>query len=269
MAQTNTSHYLSNQERSFIFSLYSQGFSFSLIKTEFYALYHKIIYNSTISDICKKVEATGSVETLAKSGRPRIYNERECRGIVRNSLKSQTRSKRDLTEEEKINPKEASDRTIRRILTTNKVVSRIIPKRMDALTKDHVKQRLKFGNDHLHWDVHDWGLIVFSDESDLLPVKYGRQYVRLKEGQKFVDVIPLRETAKKEVTIKVWGTISFLGVGTLIRYEDTMDAITYKDILQDHLFQEYPMLENSAMELEGPIGELPRFGFVQVDFSHC
>jgi len=134
---------------------------------------------------------------------------------------------------------------------------------MDALTKDHVKQRLKFGNDHLHWDVHDWGLIVFSDESDLLPVKYGRQYVRLKEGQKFVDVIPLRETAKKEVTIKVWGTISFLGVGTLIRYEDTMDAITYKDILQDHLFQEYPMLENSAMELEGPIGELPRFGFVQ------
>lgn len=118
---------------------------------------------------------------------------------------------RDLTEEEKINPKEASDRTIRRILTTNKVVSRIIPKRMDTLTKDHVKQRLKFGNDHLHWDVHDWELIVFSDEADLLPVKCGRQYVRLKEGQKFVDVIPLRETAKKEVTIKVWGTTSFLG----------------------------------------------------------
>ena len=42
-----------------------------------------------------------------------------------------------------------------------------------------------------------------------------------------------------------------------------MDALKYRGILESHLFQEYPMLENSAMELEGPADELPRFNFVQ------
>jgi len=70
-------------------------------------------------------------------------------------------------------------------------------------------------------------LVIFSDEADLMPVYQFREYVRLREDQKLVDVVPLSEHRQKLVTIKVWGTISCFGVGLLIRFEGTMDSKKY------------------------------------------
>ena len=66
-----------------------------------------------------------------------------------------------------------------------------------------------------------------------------------------VDIVPIREKAKKNLTIKVWGTISHLGVGPLIRYYETMNATKYEGILDIYLLQEYSMLNGSEMEEEG------------------
>ena len=267
MNSKSHNHYLSNEERSYIFSLHKQGFSYQSIKTEFKKQFHKTIYNSTINGIIEKVEATGSVETLPKSGRPKIYNERESRTIIRASLAKPLDSLNSLVKDEEINPKGASEGTFRNILSSHKVVSRVLPKRMADLTKDHVKDRLFFANEHLHWDVDDWQLVIFSDEADLFPKKTGKQYVRFKEGQKLVDIIPLREGTKKFITIKVWGAISSLGPGPLVRYEETMKGIKYRGILIRHLFQNYPMLESSRMEEEDQEDQVPAWAFVQDNAS--
>lgn len=263
MIKTNTTHYLSNEERSYIFILHNEGFSYNTIKAKFKGQYHKLIYDSTINDICKKVRVTSSVETLNKSGRPPNYNEREQRAIVRACLKEPTTSIRELVEEEDINPKGASRQTISRILSSHKVFTRVLSKQMSRLTKDQVKARRNFAEHYLHWDFYDWQLVIFSDEADLIPTKCGKKYVRLKEGQSLVDVVPPKEKAEKLITIKVWGAISSLGVGPLVRYEGTMKASKYLDILIRHLFQAYPMLEGSIMEEEGSEDALPPWSFVQ------
>jgi len=208
-SSTNINHYLSNEQRLLIYNLYEKGYSFNSIKEEFRTLYGRVIYNTTIIDICDKVKATGSVETLPKSGRPLVYDEREKRGIIRASLKNRTQSIRDLTSDPIINPKRVSTETLRSLLSSNRVVSRILPRRMDDLTKDNIKKRKAFADRHLQWKTCDWELVIFSDEADLFLVKCGKEYIRLREEEKLVDIVPIRESAKKNLTIKVWDNITF------------------------------------------------------------
>ena len=214
-----------------------------------------------------KVRVTGSVADRPKSGRPFIYNEREDRALVRASLQDPLKSTRDIVDDREINHKRAYRGTINTILKTHKVTSRLLPRRMSDLTSDHLKERLMFAKEHLHWDFYDWSLVVFCDESDLLPTKCGSEYVRMKEGQKLVDIAPLRQTPKRDVTIKVWGAVSSLGIGPLVRYQDTMNALKYRDTLEETLFQEYPMIELSRIEEEGPQDQWPTFSFAQDNAS--
>ena len=262
MSATKQTHYLTNDQRLFIVFLYKKGNSFTSIIKEFQKTYQRTIYNSTISDVVAKEKAYGSVETLDKSGRPSIYDQREERILVNAIMKEPTKSIRDIADDPLLNPKGASKTTINDVLLNNKVTSRVLPKRLPDLTKKHVAKRKKFSKDHLNWDTSDWELVIFSDESDLFPVKCGRQFVHLRENQTIMDIIPITLERQKELTIKVWGAISFDGVGPLVRYEDSMNGIKYRNILTNHLLPTYPWLESSMMEEEPLEDELPTFKFV-------
>lgn len=263
ITRSKSNHYLTTSQREFIFTTRQKGNSHEMTKTQFQTEFHKPTYNSTIDDICNKVMVTGSVADLPKSGRRTIYTDRECRRIVRAALKDRTKSIRDLTADPDVNPKGACFETIRSILVSNSVVSRILPKRMEDLNKANLKDRRAFAKRHIEWDVSDWNLIIFSDEADLFPVKCGKEYVRLREGEKLVDVVPVRAGYKKNLTVKVWGSISSLGVGPLIRYEKTMNASKYINLLNRHLLRFYPELEDTRMEEEVEAEQLPPFCFMQ------
>ena len=51
---------------------------------------------------------------------------------------------------------------------------------------------------------------------------------------------------QKKITIKVWGAISFWGVGPLIRIEGTMKGDKYLKTLREHLEPLLPNLTNLA-----------------------
>ena len=53
-------------------------------------------------------------------------------------------------------------------------------------------------------------MIVFSDEADLLPIKCRKPSVRLRRKQNQLDVMVLEGRPKRNLTIKVWGSISYL-----------------------------------------------------------
>ena len=65
---------------------------------------------------------------------------------------------------------------------------------MDDLSADNGKIRKKFSKLHLDWDIHDWNLVVFSDEADLLPVYFGKEYIRLRRSQSLLEVLEPRRT---------------------------------------------------------------------------
>lgn len=122
------------------------------------------------------------------------------------------------------NPKKASKTTLNDMLLKNDVIAKPYPLRMDDLKEKNIKERKKFAKAYKHWKKSDWELVVFSDEADLLPTKCGKRYVRIRVGQDPSTVLPPSKEASKNLTIKVWGAISSIGVGSLVRYDGTMAA---------------------------------------------
>ena len=63
-----------------------------------------------------------------------------------------------------------------------------------------------------------WNFVIFSDERDLFPKKYGKEYVRAKKKQDLPKVILPKPYAQNDLTIKAWVAISSYGVGPLVKY---------------------------------------------------
>ncbi len=253
---------LSPEQKHFIVIKHQEGVSWSEIKTLFKQKFGRVIYNSTINDLVDKVNETGSTEERRRSGRPIIYDERAQRAIVRQAIKSNDKSIRDLSKDIDINPKKASKDTLNRILILNKVCSIIKPLRLKDLTLNNVRSRKKFARKFLNWSEDDWKKVIFSDESDLLPTKCGKVYVRLRQNQNVLDVAPPEEASKKFLTVKVWGAISSKGIGPLVRYEGTLNAERYRDILEDNLLENYPELRSIDTVTEGHNCQSSRFLFM-------
>lgn len=257
MIKSESQYYLTIDQRLFIVNKHKIGISYADLKEEFYQLYHREIYDSTISRTWNRYLERGSVEDLERSGRPSIYSEREERAFVRESLKHPEQSIRDLANDPIVNPKHASKTTLNDVLLDNDVISKAYPLRMDDLTEKNIKKRKRFAKTYKSWQKCDWDLVIFSDESDILPTKCGKRYIRLRVGQDPTTAILPQKASKKNLTIKVWGVVSSLGVGPLVRYDGTMKADKYLEMLQTHLIQAFPFLEtpylgDHRMEIEMP-----------------
>jgi len=257
MSALKQSHFLTTEQRGLIVRLNNEGKSQNFIQNQMEIEHGRTVHRVTITRICQKEKETNTVEDKPRSGRPRIYNDTEERWIVRQAVKNNEMSLQDLAMEEEINPKGASPNTINRILWSHKISTIVCPKRIDDLSIQNIKDRKVFANNYLQWSKSDWDLVIFSDESDLLPTKCGRKYLRLREGQKLVEAMPIRKGSKKLLTVKVWGMVSSLGVGPLVRYNDTMDGDKYLKLLQRYLFQVYPQLENAIIMENDPNCGLP------------
>ena len=209
------------------------------------------------------MEETKSTAERPRSGRPKIYNEREQRNIVRQSILALGEGVRMLAEDENINPKGASKSTINNILISNKIFSIVRPLRLKDLTIPNVRKRKKFANSHIDWSEDDWKRIIFSDESDLFPTYGDKEYVRIRENQNILDVVPLNQESQRFLTVKVWGVISARGVGPLVRYRGNLKSTDYKEILEAHLLQNYPYLRNQYRREDG--SERPPRDFLFMD----
>lgn len=248
----SSSRSLTTEQRDFIIVLHSQKKTYPEIKDAFFKAFRKDIYDSTISRLVTKKKETGTVDDRDRPGRPPIYGEREERALVRYALQNPKESLRELERNREVNFKEASKQTLSRVFEKYDVVSRVLPSRLEDLTKDHVKSRKKFANEHINWTFDDWSQVVFSDEADIFPTYCGKQYMRVKRGQNPLEVVGPGGGLQKKLTIKVWGAISSRGVGPLIQYQESMRKKKYLTLLKGHLLQNYPDLENGLDIEEDP-----------------
>ena len=255
---------LTANQKEYIISLPKTGNSYNTIIQKCRTRFHKTIYKGTISKIKQKSLVKGNVEKNNNPirGRPPIYNDREQRNLVRKSLKKPTTSIHDLTIDPDINPKGAGKSTIHNMFRAFQILSRVISRRNDDMTRKNMVQRLKFAREHLDWERSEWNLVVFADEADLFPIRSGKSYIHFRGNQKRPVIEAPEEVPTRKITIKVLGFISSLGVGPLIRYNGTMDKIKYRDLLQRHLFQAFPFLENPEIDEMGADDQLELWKFM-------
>ena len=216
----------------------------------------KIISKGTITKIKEKYKIKENVENNSRVNcdRAPIYYERDQRIIVRKTLLKPMASIRDLALDSNINPKGASKSTLHNILLAAKVISRVLSKRQDELSRKIRLQRILFA---LKLKKKRLGFSNFFRWSWLFPTKSGNRYVYMKKGQSISMIKGPLEVPTKKITIKVFGFISSIGVGPLIKYQRTMNKRKYSGLLKERLFQEYPFLENADMAKEW-FGDPPR-----------
>ena len=114
---------------------------------------------------------------------------------------------------------------------------------VEEISQGAKEERLAFALDSFE-KKRNWSLCIFSDESDLFPDKVGKLHYRRYEGERVeLDLGPSYRWDPRKV--KVWGSISYNGVGTLVRYYGNLNSIDFVKILEQNLLRDYPLLRGT------------------------
>ena len=171
---------LSHDDRMKIVILREEGYSMEAIGSRMKCSH------SAVSKTLKRVRESGSVNDRPRSGRPRLSSARENRELVRISLRDRrltsTQLKREWSETSQVS---GSSRTVRRRLDDAGLYGRVARKK-PLLTDRHKLIRLNWAKEHKNWSVHDWNMVIWSDESKFnLFGSDGRVYIRRRIREDF------------------------------------------------------------------------------------
>ena len=203
-----------------------------------------LVSQSAISKIISKYREEKQVEDRPRSGRPKILSEEEEKALVKAVEHDRTLTANKIFNDQNLNPpgpSHISSRTISRTLNSYGLLDSTDV--IEEIPEEAIKQRLRLA---LKWQKENlnWERVVFSDESDLFPDKQGKLHYRRYKGER-VDLdlgITYRWDPRK---VKVWGAISHNGVGTLIRYNETVKKSVYIEFLQRTLLSDFPLLRGT------------------------
>jgi len=216
-----------------------------LIIEEVQNRYQRTIVHSTINRLWMKFQRTGSTQDLPRSGRPQALNEREERVIVRNLLTIPGTSIKSIALDRARAGQPGSRRTIARTARRNKLIPRT-SNRGKEITGRNIIKRLAWAKIMRLWTVLEWRFIVFTDETLLYPKRTKGRVIWYRQSS-----LPRHEEEPdlRLKGVKVWGFISYTGNRGLVKFEETMNAANYKDLLDNHLREAVPQEEDPAYEL--------------------
>ncbi|GBC05935.1 hypothetical protein RclHR1_06510002 [Rhizophagus clarus] len=142
--------HISLEKRTRICTLINEGYSSHYIASK------ENVDQSSVIRIKQKVEATGSVKDLPKTGHPRIFTSHDERNVVRLITTGECSTAADIQKKLKSDDQiDVSVCTVKRTLHRNGLSSRIKRKK-PYLKKKHREQRLKFAKKYRNWSVEDW-----------------------------------------------------------------------------------------------------------------
>ena len=104
--------------------------------------------------------------------------------------------------------------------------------RKNEVRPNNMILRLEFAKSHADWKEEQWGKIIFSDESDLYPFRTHRCVIRRKPDE---IVIPRLENDLDTKSIKIWGYISYEGVGSIYRLDSDLNSSIYMKVLENNI----------------------------------
>lgn len=188
---------------------------------------------STVSQLIRQFNTTGSSSAGKSSGRPRVTSKRDDTCIGRCSRIHPTYSSSQIKVETGVT---ASCRTIRRRLFSEFHLPARRPAKKPLLNKQQRLKRVKFCRKYLHWTSADWAKVLFSDETTLSQFGTPTTLVRRPPDTRYLPRYTV-STMKHPPKIMVWGCFSAAGRGSLyfVPPSKMVNAVLYKDILNSKL----------------------------------
>ena len=171
---------------------------------------------------------TGDVKDLKSSGRPKALNSREERFIARMFQNQPGLSVKWATINILINSKPVKRTTMRRTLRGQGLIPKTSERGKEILRRNKIK-RVAFARDHKNWGENDWASIIFSDESQLFPMRTVSAVSWVRKGEPANQ--PEEENLRNK-NIRVWAYIAYNGDRRIHRFQETMTSIKYKRLLE-------------------------------------
>jgi len=237
-------HEIPDHVRWYIIGQDTLGLYQSAIVNLVWENFHIATTQSAISKIISKYRTTGIVEGMPREGRPKKLSRETEIKILRVVKKDRTLNATQISRDQNLNPFgdfHVCARTLSRALNchglkdSTDIIQQIPP---DAQT-----ERFNFAVQCQKNNL-DWRSIIFTDESDLFPDKQGKLHYRRYEGE-MVDLDVGIETRWDPRKVKVWGSISYDGVGRLVKYTKTVKSDKYIEFLNDVLLEDFPGLRGT------------------------
>ena len=190
---------------------------------------------STIGNLIIKWKTHGTTINRPRTGAPRKISTRAFRMIARKVTKDRNTTRGELQKELEGSGIVVTKPTISNALRREGFKSRTARK-TPLLKKKHLRDRLKFANDHLHEPDGYWDKIIWSDETKIeLFGKNTTRRVWRKDGTAYDPKNTIPTVKFGGGSIMVWGCFTSKGPGALHIIEGKMDATKYVEILNNCL----------------------------------
>lgn len=209
------------------------------------------VHRTTVWRLMARWRATGSVVDGRRSGRPKVTVPRMDRYVRLSVLRNRRLNATDIQNKlHRVYGVRLSDQTIRNRLHAAGLRARIPVKRpaMSALNR---VRRLRWCRQHRRWNFHDWGNVLFSDESRFCLKKVdGRVHVWRRRGERYSSTCIQDVTPYGGGSVMVWGGISSNGRTALVPIDGNLNARGYiDDVLEPHAIpQVYGMGPNAVLQ---------------------
>lgn len=189
---------------------------------------------ATVSRVIDRYDENKSIEDRERTGRPPLLAEEDKERIALHALVEPLSStpkqiRRSLSLDS------VSPRTIRRVLDSAGIFGRIA--RVTPPLKDvHLQKRLSFAEGYGTWTEVEWSKVLWTDEASVLMGTYGQVWVQRAVSTEW-DPEHTVHRAKHPPKLHIWACFSAAGVGGFHIFEENLDAVLMKEILQKHVLK--------------------------------
>lgn len=219
-------------QRSFIIKLQNEGYSMSKI-SELVG-----VSKSTVFYTLKKLKNTGTVQNLARKGRPSKLSQRNTNFIDRSIKNDRFTSSRKLANKlYNCTGVQVSKDTVIRAAKKLGFKSGA-PRKVPFIRPQNIIKRLAYAKQHINKPLAFWNSVLFSDESKYNVKKSdGRVRVWRKSGEEYSSNCTLKTFKHGDKSVMVWGVMSAAGVGKLVFIEGIMFKEHYLNIIKQNVVQ--------------------------------
>lgn len=191
---------------------------------------------STVYSVWKKFSSNGSVENGKRSGRKYSINEHAARRLIRQMKGDRKKNLKVVTADYNNNNNvQVSQKTVWRRLRQFGFRRCVCKKKIRIRVANRVK-RVRWCREKRNWTVQgNWKHVIFSDESQIVIGDDNRIYVWRKSDEAWLPEC-ISPGVNRRLSVMIWGSITYNGVGTLSRVNGTINSDKYIEILENNLW---------------------------------
>lgn len=240
----SSSHLIPNEIKWVIVFLKKRGASSKSVSKVIFAEYGRRVDHKGVKRIWERFQETKSIDNLwSTAGRPQLLTDEDLEALTQSCLEDRISSVKERKEDLEL---EASRETINRRLLDLGFRSYRAGKK-PLLNSTHVEKRFTFALEYEDWTSEDWQRVVFTDECAFrLVCTNGRTVIRRRESEEWEEGT-FQFTSSQGKCVIVWGAISSLGAGPLVRFEGNVTAQDYIAAFRYRLKRYYPELYGGNM----------------------